>query len=45
MDFKVAGTETGVTADGYQIQGITEQIMDSALDQARSTASYLGRDE
>lgn len=37
MDFKVAGTETGVTAlqMDIKIQGITEQIMETALGQAR----------
>jgi len=38
MDFKVAGTAQGVTAlqMDIKIQGITEQIMEIALDQARS---------
>jgi polyribonucleotide nucleotidyltransferase len=37
MDFKVAGTETGVTAlqMDIKITGITEEIMQVALDQAR----------
>ena len=36
MDFKVAGTETGVTAlqMDIKIQGITEEIMEKALEQA-----------
>jgi polyribonucleotide nucleotidyltransferase len=43
MDFKVAGTETGVTAlqMDIKIQGITEQIMDSALDQAREARLHI----
>ena len=43
MDFKVAGTETGVTAlqMDIKIQGITEQIMDSALGQAREARLHI----
>ncbi len=43
MDFKVAGTETGVTAlqMDIKIQGITEQIMDSALEQAREARLHI----
>lgn len=43
MDFKVAGTETGVTAlqMDIKIQGITEQIMETALDQARDARLYI----
>ena len=48
MDFKVAGTETGITAlqMDIKIQGITEQIMETALDQAKDARLHiLGRDE
>ena len=43
MDFKVAGTETGVTAlqMDIKIQGITEQIMETALQQARDARLYI----
>ena len=43
MDFKVAGTETGVTAlqMDIKIQGITEQIMETALGQARDARLYI----
>ena len=43
MDFKVAGTETGVTAlqMDIKIQGITERIMDSALEQAREARLHI----
>ena len=43
MDFKVAGTETGVTAlqMDIKIQGITEQIMETALEQARSARLHI----
>ena len=43
MDFKVAGTETGVTAlqMDIKIQGITEQIMETALDQAREARLHI----
>ena len=43
MDFKVAGTETGVTAlqMDIKIQGITEQIMETALDQARDARLHI----
>ncbi len=43
MDFKVAGTETGVTAlqMDIKIQGITEQIMETALDQARDARMHI----
>ncbi len=43
MDFKVAGTETGVTAlqMDIKIQGITEQIMESALGQARDARLHI----
>ena len=43
MDFKVAGTETGVTAlqMDIKIQGITEQIMETALEQARDARLYI----
>ena len=37
MDFKVAGTDNGITAlqMDIKIQGITQEIMSKALDQAR----------
>ncbi len=43
MDFKVAGTETGVTAlqMDIKIQGITEQIMDTALAQAKDARLHI----
>jgi polyribonucleotide nucleotidyltransferase len=43
MDFKVAGTETGVTAlqMDIKIQGITEEIMDTALEQAREARLHI----
>ena len=43
MDFKVAGTATGVTAlqMDIKIQGITEQIMETALEQARDARLYI----
>ncbi|MDJ0906971.1 MAG: polyribonucleotide nucleotidyltransferase [Woeseiaceae bacterium] len=43
MDFKVAGTEQGVTAlqMDIKIQGITREIMDKALDQARDARLHI----
>ena len=43
MDFKVAGTETGVTAlqMDIKIQGITEKIMETALEQAKEARLYI----
>jgi polyribonucleotide nucleotidyltransferase len=43
MDFKVAGTEGGVTAlqMDIKIQGITREIMDKALDQARDARLHI----
>jgi polyribonucleotide nucleotidyltransferase len=43
MDFKVAGTATGVTAlqMDIKIQGITEEIMDTALEQARVARLHI----
>jgi len=43
MDFKVAGTETGVTAlqMDIKITGITEEIMQVALDQARTGRLHI----
>lgn len=43
MDFKVAGTATGVTAlqMDIKIQGITEEIMDTALAQARDARLHI----
>jgi polyribonucleotide nucleotidyltransferase len=43
MDFKVAGTETGVTAlqMDIKIQGITEQIMETALAQAQVARLHI----
>ena len=48
MDFKVAGTDDGITAlqMDIKIQGITREIMDKALDQAKDARLHiLGRDE
>ena len=43
MDFKVAGTPSGVTAlqMDIKIDGITEQIMDLALDQAKEARLHI----
>ena len=43
MDFKVAGTEGGVTAlqMDIKIQGITREIMSTALDQARTARLHI----
>ncbi|MEJ2129723.1 MAG: polyribonucleotide nucleotidyltransferase [Woeseiaceae bacterium] len=43
MDFKVAGTDSGVTAlqMDIKIQGITREIMDKALDQARDARLHI----
>jgi len=43
MDFKVAGTSDGVTAlqMDIKIQGITREIMSTALDQARSARLHI----
>lgn len=43
MDFKVAGTETGVTAlqMDIKIQGITEEIMETALAQAKDARLHI----
>jgi len=43
MDFKVAGTATGVTAlqMDIKIQGITEEIMETALGQAREARLHI----
>jgi polyribonucleotide nucleotidyltransferase len=43
MDFKVAGTEEGVTAlqMDIKIQGITREIMSTALDQARAARLHI----
>jgi len=43
MDFKVAGTEEGVTAlqMDIKIQGITREIMNKALDQARDARLHI----
>jgi polyribonucleotide nucleotidyltransferase len=43
MDFKVAGTEEGVTAlqMDIKIQGITREIMNTALDQARDARLHI----
>ena len=43
MDFKVAGTEKGVTAlqMDIKIQGITEEIMEAALNQAREGRLHI----
>jgi polyribonucleotide nucleotidyltransferase len=43
MDFKVAGTANGVTAlqMDIKIQGITEEIMEIALEQAHTARQYI----
>ncbi len=43
MDFKVAGTANGVTAVpmDIKIQGITEEIMEIALEQAHTARQYI----
>ena len=43
MDFKVAGTTNGVTAlqMDIKIEGITEEIMEVALDQALEARNYI----
>jgi polyribonucleotide nucleotidyltransferase len=43
MDFKVAGTDSGVTAlqMDIKIQGITREIMSKALDQARDARLHI----
>jgi len=43
MDFKVAGSETGITAlqMDIKIDGITSEIMATALDQAREARLYI----
>ena len=43
MDFKVAGTDEGVTAlqMDIKIQGITREIMNTALDQAREARLHI----
>ena len=43
MDFKVAGSENGITAlqMDIKIQGITKEIMDTALDQARNARLHI----
>lgn len=43
MDFKVAGTSNGVTAlqMDIKIQGITEEIMEIALEQAHTARQYI----
>jgi polyribonucleotide nucleotidyltransferase len=43
MDFKVAGTETGITAlqMDIKITGVTQEIMRSALEQARQARAFI----
>jgi polyribonucleotide nucleotidyltransferase len=43
MDFKVAGTDDGITAlqMDIKIQGITREIMDKALDQAKDARLHI----
>jgi polyribonucleotide nucleotidyltransferase len=43
MDFKVAGTDDGITAlqMDIKIQGITREIMDTALEQAKSARLHI----
>lgn len=47
MDFKVAGTDNGVTAlqMDIKIQGITKEIMQVALAQARGSAFAYSRSD
>ncbi|MFT6916327.1 MAG: polyribonucleotide nucleotidyltransferase [Motiliproteus sp.] len=46
MDFKVAGSENGITAlqMDIKIQGITEEIMDKALEQALQARQHILRE-
>ncbi|MFP8966659.1 polyribonucleotide nucleotidyltransferase [Pokkaliibacter sp. CJK22405] len=46
MDFKVAGSESGITAlqMDIKIQGITEEIMEIALEQARDARLHILRE-
>jgi len=46
MDFKVAGTENGITAlqMDIKIQGITEEIMEVALEQANDARMHILRE-
>ena len=46
MDFKVAGTENGITAlqMDIKIQGITEEIMEVALEQANAARMHILRE-
>jgi polyribonucleotide nucleotidyltransferase len=46
MDFKVAGTENGITAlqMDIKIQGITEEIMEIALEQANAARMHILRE-
>ncbi|WP_305856312.1 polyribonucleotide nucleotidyltransferase [Balneatrix alpica] len=46
MDFKVAGSESGITAlqMDIKIQGITEEIMEIALEQAREARLHILRE-
>ena len=43
MDFKVAGTENGITAlqMDIKIQGITADIMESALTKAKTAINHI----
>ena len=43
MDFKVAGTEAGITSLQMDIKvaGITPQIMEKALDQAKEARLHI----
>ncbi|MFK8017981.1 MAG: S1 RNA-binding domain-containing protein, partial [Gammaproteobacteria bacterium] len=43
MDFKVAGTDNGITAlqMDIKIQGITKEIMESALEQAKAARLHI----
>ena len=47
MDFKVAGTDGGITAlqMDIKIQGITKEIMNTALGQAKDARLHPGRNE
>ena len=47
MDFKVAGTKNGITSlqMDIKITGITFEIMEKALDQAKGGREYFRRDE
>ena len=45
MDFKVTGTADGITAcqNGYQIQGLTMDIMETTSNQSKRGGTYFRR--